>query len=562
MKKQKIRESKGITMVTLVITIIILIILSAISLAGILGKNGIINQAIEASDKHQLEKDREKIKLIINEYSINKLESSSGQTIEQGLKSEEMQELAELFDNNKCYYVLLTSSNIAKLEIKENLTEFNEINIKVEKKSKYTFIVNNKLEIAKVLKNGEEIPNQPEEPEKPDVPEEPEEPEITHKTEVPEGWIGIYTEEDLKNVANDLTANYILMADINLTETTTVTDSNWTAIGTSSKPFTGKIDGNNYKISNLQIGTKTTSSYQGLFGYTRSGEIKDLTIETTSTGINGGSYIGGLVGYNNGATIENVSVKGNVTGTDNIGGLIGYNNGNVTNARAEGTIKGMNYTGGLIGQKVGGTVESCKTSGKVIINNNGNRSYIGGLIGYNNGNIIKSYSESTIITSTTSSYNCNYVGGLVGINSSLIEKSASSGNVQMYTGNGIYIGGLVGQNNSTITNSYSTGEVEGIQYVGGMIGYNNGNVTNTYTISKVKGNSYLGGLIGYNYSGTITNSYWTKERSGQGSSAGGTILTLENLEKESSYTNWRFKQNDNDTEYIWYMKNGLPELNF
>ena len=60
MKKQKIRENKGITMVTLVITIIILIILSAISIAGILGKNGIINRAIEASDKHQLEKTEKK----------------------------------------------------------------------------------------------------------------------------------------------------------------------------------------------------------------------------------------------------------------------------------------------------------------------------------------------------------------------------------------------------------------------------------------------------------------------------------------------------------------------
>ena len=372
----------------------------------------------------------------------------------------------------------------------------------------------------------------------------------------------IKTAAQLDRMRDVLYAYYKLDADIVLPNVTDTSDSSWTAIGTSSEPFTGYLDGNNHKISNLQIGTKTTSSYQGLFGYTRSGEIKDLTIETTATGINGGSYIGGLIGYNNGTAIENVSIKGTITGGSYTGGLIGYNNGDVTNARVEGTIKGMDYTGGLIGQKVGGTVESCKTSGKVIINNNSNRNDVGGLIGNNSGKIVKSYSESTI-TATSSNYSCNYVGGLVGRNNGLIEKTASSSNVQIYTGNGMQIGGLVGQNNSTITNAYSTGEVEGIQYVGGLVGYNNNNrnVINTYTISKVKGNSYLGGLIGYNNSGTITNSYWTKEKSGQTSSAGGTIIALENLGNESSYTNWRFKQNDNDTEYIWYMKNGLPELN-
>ena len=41
-----------------------------------------------------------------------------------------------------------------------------------------------------------------------------------HNTAVPEGYIGVYTIEDLYCVRNDLTANYILMNDIDLSEAT------------------------------------------------------------------------------------------------------------------------------------------------------------------------------------------------------------------------------------------------------------------------------------------------------------------------------------------------------
>ena len=42
---------------------------------------------------------------------------------------------------------------------------------------------------------------------------------------VPAGYTGIYTVEDLYNVRNDLTGNYILMNDIDLTEATAQVES-------------------------------------------------------------------------------------------------------------------------------------------------------------------------------------------------------------------------------------------------------------------------------------------------------------------------------------------------
>ena len=53
MKKQKIREEKGITLVALVITIIVLIILAGVTLNIVLDQNGIINKAKQAAEDYE-----------------------------------------------------------------------------------------------------------------------------------------------------------------------------------------------------------------------------------------------------------------------------------------------------------------------------------------------------------------------------------------------------------------------------------------------------------------------------------------------------------------------------
>lgn len=66
---------------------------------------------------------------------------------------------------------------------------------------------------------------------------------------VPEGWIGVYTVEDLDAVRHDLDGKYILMNDI------TFTDGNapFIPIGSAEEPFTGQFDGNGYVIRDLVI---------------------------------------------------------------------------------------------------------------------------------------------------------------------------------------------------------------------------------------------------------------------------------------------------------------------
>ena len=78
-------------------------------------------------------------------------------------------------------------------------------------------------------------------------------------------------------------------------------------------------------------------------------------------------------------------------------------------------------------------------------------------------------------------------------------------------------------------------------YVGGLVGYNysSGTILNTYSIGNVVAGSYsiIGGLVGYN-GGSVTNSYWDTQTSGQNTSAGGTGLTTAQFADSSNFSSW------------------------
>ena len=58
----------------------------------------------------------------------------------------------------------------------------------------------------------------------------------------------IYKAEDLVRIKDNLTGNYWLMRDIDLSDY-----DNWDPIGTATKPFSGELQGNGFKIENLSI---------------------------------------------------------------------------------------------------------------------------------------------------------------------------------------------------------------------------------------------------------------------------------------------------------------------
>ncbi len=186
-----------------------------------------------------------------------------------------------------------------------------------------------------------------------------------HLTSVPEGYVGIYTKDDLDNIKLDLSGKYILMNDIVFTEEDYAeggsfynSGKGWEPIGTISTPFKGTFDGNCYSIVNLQI-NNPNETHQGLFGYIYTATVKRLTLANAN--IIGGSYIGGIIGEAEyGSKINNCIFSGIVQGENCVGGIAGqvtvwgnaygyYSSITVEKCANTGTINGVRQVGGIVG---------------------------------------------------------------------------------------------------------------------------------------------------------------------------------------------------------------------
>jgi hypothetical protein len=231
------------------------------------------------------------------------------------------------------------------------------------------------------------------------------------------------------------------------------------------------------------------------------GDSSGTITNSYATGyVDGGSdYVGGLVGDSSG-TITNSYATGNVDGGSYyVGGLVGVSNGNITNSYATGSVggEGAYFVGGLVGSNNGNISNSYAAGGSVI-----GFLEVGGLTGANylEGNIERSYSHNAV---TGLGDDNNDIGGLVGYNSGQILGSYAISNV---TGEN-KVGGLVGENFGFVTNSYTAGYVTGVTNVGGLIGHNGGNIANSYAEATVYGDYIFGGLIGNHGSGLVTYSF-------------------------------------------------------
>jgi hypothetical protein len=186
------------------------------------------------------------------------------------------------------------------------------------------------------------------------------------------------------------------------------------------------------------------------------------------------------------------------------------------------------------------------------------------ICGKNNVGSLVGYSEDTemyqIYTSGTVKGN-SQAGGLAGkIDSGLISESHTFTTVKA----SIMSGGLAGLAiDAEITNCYSLGITEGEAGVGGLIGIISGNtvIQNCYAAGPVKGDTDFGGLIGSG-SGTVENSYWDIETTGQAASAGGEGRDTEQMTypyDPGTFETWKFNQKWlEDEEY--FFSNGYPSL--
>jgi hypothetical protein len=99
------------------------------------------------------------------------------------------------------------------------------------------------------------------------------------------------------------------------------------------------------------------------------------------------------------------------------------------------------------------------------------------------------------------------------------------------------VGGLVGENQGTVRDSYATSAVSGDTHVGGLAGANSGTVSNSYSTGSVTGDEKVGGLVGYRFMyGTVNDSFWDTQTSGQATSAGGTGKTTTQMKNIATFS--------------------------
>lgn len=350
------------------------------------------------------------------------------------------------------------------------------------------------------------------------------------------GYMWVEDVNQLQAIDTNLGGNYALRNSIDGTQA-----NNFTSIGNDTTAFTGKFDGIDYNIFNLNISGKDNV---GLFGKTDGATISNVTLVGGSiTGT--GSNVGAIVGNANNTTLTNVVNSAAVSGNSNVGGIVGSaTNSAIKDAINTGTINGSgDNVGGLIGNLQNSKLDTTKEVEKGLIGNSYNLGDVSGK-GHNVGGMVGSASNSTIGDGTNLVYNrmdvtgAYNVGGIVGnMVGSTVQNAENSGTVlasgytngkyifhtdnAAFDGNGdklgekdVYIanaGGIAGtsSDDSTITDVLNTGNVSSSKQdgkdfydagnVGGIVGSAvDTDITNaTNRENEVRGAHNVGGVAGY-----------------------------------------------------------------
>lgn len=231
-----------------------------------------------------------------------------------------------------------------------------------------------------------------------------------------EGLIEVRTIADLYNVRLDLTADYVLMNDIDLTAATAkggdwdFNGSGWNPIGSGdvygNGAFEGTFDGNGHTIRGMRIEVTTLPAgtedvYIGLFANV-TGTVANLTLTGGSIHYTGENnyYIGAVAGYADGTLehcVNTLPIEGETK-------------------RASYTVRTNGYVGGLIGlagagaRVIGcanhGTVESLGDDGKGVTDHSKRKeNYAGGIAGNGSGALFSQCFNVGAVTATHTYYN-------------------------------------------------------------------------------------------------------------------------------------------------------------
>ncbi len=326
--------------------------------------------------------------------------------------------------------------------------------------------------------------------------------QVQHITSVPDGYIGIYTADDLQNIKLNPNANYILMNDIDLSG----------YVFESLYYESGTFNGNNYSIKNY-------SGNDSLFRRVENVAIENLVMSNASienTNPSNSLRLGGIIGRDNlntSGSLKNCSFDGTISIT-------------VAKSMAPDTYFQI---GGLVGCLIGDDwiIEDCNFTGTIALNVAG-----------------------------TESAECE-VGGIIGStgveNSTKINRCASRGHIQCTSSSrDSTIGGICGflSENSSLVDSFNATNVEVYgtgRYIGGVIGHLQGRGNHLYNIGKIQcdtENVKIGAITGTIYYGELQYCYYSNDISeavGDGTPfANVAALSLPDMQKEESFYGFDF----------------------
>ena len=299
----------------------------------------------------------------------------------------------------------------------------------------------------------------------------------------------------------------------------------------------------------------------GIIGSAYSVTLKGVKTSDAKS-VNGVSYVGGLIGYANTASVVNIlplileeitncENYAIVSGANSVGGFIGRSNQtvNIEEAKNYGRVESTSYyTGGFIGLMNSGilNIKNSENSGNiistVISQNAGNYNYAtGGLVGH-----INSAGAQVKISDSqnTGSVTGQFVGGIIGCNYArvldnvVLTNVTNSGTIlsnstiedrdgATYYNYG-YAGGILGTgytygaltlnsvtNNGSVTGKFAAGIAGLTGLLNGTDIVNNGKITsNAYSINST-GTRIIGGFAGLVYQSTDTVELINSKNTGQ-----------------------------------------------
>ena len=333
--------------------------------------------------------------------------------------------------------------------------------------------------------------------------------EIVKEENADENTTFIYNETDFRLFAMSVNNGETYKGKtVKLMSNIDLANKEWTPIGNSNNKFQGTFDGQNFPISNLNVGESTLSNV-GLFGFTTDGSIKNVHVHNAD--VDGRLNVGVIAGTPYTSTYENIKVTGDVT------------------------VDGMAYVGGLFGKNVYANVnnltvdvtEESYVNANSVENGVAYRTYVGGVMGFvgEGSHVISNVTSNIDVLGSTID-----VGGITGIAhyGNTFENCVSSGDVTIYSyedeGDQYEIGGIAGVWNNggqdvTINNCEFTGTLKAIN--------SNGEV--------FKGSFFNNGLVGKAYNNTGTGKLIINNKE-QANTLTALVRVLESLNAGETFT--------------------------